>query len=71
MVIKNVFLYNECGELKGPPGSFLVLSEHRNDFWDWCKENNYYVEYHGTLSIYDLWYIENTEHSSWAVLRWT
>ncbi len=69
---KKTFFENEYGKLSGPEGSFLVLRKHRNDFWDWCMANNHHIEYHGSMSVYDLWYLNGSqENKIWLTLLWS
>lgn len=55
---------------------FKILSSHRNEFWDWCRQNYIACEYMGTTPlplldpVYDTWYIGNERDRTLAILRW-
>lgn len=50
----------------------IRLSAHfREQFWDWCMEQDIVCEYMGTVDTIDAWYIGNERDRMWAVLRWS
>jgi hypothetical protein len=67
-----VFLENEYGALMGPVDSFLVLTQYRDGIWNWCRDNNISLWYHGTLNIYDLWNVTHCDNKTkmWTKLKW-
>lgn len=57
--------------LTGDSRGILTPSEKRSDVWLWAQENNITIEYQGTLSKTDLWYVKNEQDRIWFVLRWS
>ena len=42
----------------------------RHEVYDWAVRNKIAVEYQGSMSGLDLWYIKNDVHRSWFALKW-
>ena len=47
-----------------------VISNYRQDVWDWCDANNVDLEYQGTLGGLDVWRIKNEKQRTAFILRW-
>lgn len=61
---------------------FKVQTWYRDQFWEWCGQNNIICEYMGTntnsgdptnpfnRTALDTWYIGNERDRTLAILRW-
>ena len=56
--------------LSGDSRGVVVRCELRSKVWAWAEQNNITIEYQGSLSCKDLWYIKNEKDRAWFMLRW-
>ena len=66
-----VFAERGKTQLVGDARGFTVPWQCRQEYWQWCQNNNIVTEYQGSLDHVDLWYIKNDEHRVLALLRWS
>lgn len=57
--------------LMGDSRDIAVPYSKRSEVWDWCQENDVYVEYQGSLGGTDLWRVVNEKQRLLFVLRWS
>ena len=56
--------------LMGDSRGITVPWEKRVEVYAWCDKNKINVEYQGSMSGLDLWYIKDDLHRAWFALRW-
>ena len=56
--------------LMGDSRGIVVPWTLRQEVYDWAVRNKIAVEYQGSMSGLDLWYIKNDEHRAWFALKW-
>ena len=62
---------NERGyALMGDSRGVTVSWTLRQEVYEWATQNKIVIEYQGSLSGYDLWYIKDDDHRAWFVLKW-
>jgi hypothetical protein len=64
------FIEKGSARLMGDSRAIIVDSAVRQQAWNWATGNGISIEYQGTLSGKDLWYVKNDQHRSWFLLRW-
>ena len=57
--------------LQGDSRGITVPWTLRHEVYDWAVRNKIAVEYQGSMSGLDLWYIKDDVHRSWFALRWS
>ena len=70
MGIKDHIIDERGYVLRGDNRGITVSRILRKEVWEWCKENKIAVEYQGSLSNMDLWYILNDRDRSIFAMRW-
>ena len=58
--------YTLMGDSRGVTVSWTL----RQEVYEWATQNKIIIEYQGSLSGQDLWYIKDDDHRAWFVLKW-
>ena len=56
--------------LIGDSRGIIVPWTKRQEVWEWAGKNKIIVEYQGSMSGLDLWYVRNDVHRAWFALKW-
>ena len=56
--------------LRGDSRGILVPWTLRQQVYEWAGQNKIAVEYHGSMSGMDLWYVKDDVYRAWFALRW-
>ena len=54
----------------GDSRGIVVPWTKRQEVWEWAGRNKIVVEYQGSMSGLDLWYVRDDVHRSWFALKW-
>lgn len=57
--------------LMGDERDIGVVSNYRQDVWQWCDANDIDLEYQGSLAGTDLWRIKDEQQRVMFLLRWS
>lgn len=71
MTDTRVFAEKGRVRLVGDQRDVAVISDHRQDVWDWCAANNIVLEYQGSLGRTDLWRVRDERQRVMFMLRWS
>lgn len=65
-------IFAEKGRVKlvGDERDVAVVSNYRQDVWDWCAANKIELEYQGSLGGADLWRVRDDRQRVMFILRW-
>ena len=56
--------------LMGDSRGITVDWHLRHDVYNWADKNKITVEYQGSMSGKDLWYVKDDQHRAWFALKW-
>ena len=70
MVIKDHVIDSRGYTLVGDIRGITVPWELRHEVYNWADKNKIEIEYQGSLSGHDLWYVKDDIHRAWFALRW-
>lgn len=56
--------------LMGDSRGIVVPWTLRQEVYQWAAHNKIVIEYHGSMSGLDLWYVKDDVHRAWFALRW-
>ena len=56
--------------LKGDDRGVIIPWTLRQEVYDWAVQNKIAIEYQGSMSGLDLWYVKDDIHRAWFALRW-
>lgn len=56
--------------LWGDSRGITTPAHKRIEVWNWAEDNGMTIEYQGTLSGIDLWYIKNDQDRTWFATKW-
>lgn len=70
MEIKDHVVNSRGYTLMGDSRGIVVPWSLRQEVYEWAGQNKIEIEYQGSMSGLDLWYIKNDEHRAWFALKW-
>ena len=56
--------------LMGDSRGITVPWNLRQEVYEWASQNKIEIEYQGSMSGLDLWYVKDDDHRAWFALRW-
>lgn len=71
MTATRVFAEKGRVKLVGDQRDIAVISNQRQDVWNWCNSNNIELEYQGSLGGTDLWRVRNERQRMMFLLKWS